>query len=394
MNDRLGRGNHMAWYYGTYNCGHEGRVNIIGPMKDRQWKADRQFSKMCPECWERHLEERRQKANEESKKLAKEMELPELAGTPRQISWANTLRQELIEKFTNLSEDEETIKEISDLYELDLTKEKVIDIRDYIIESKISSSYYIDNRDRYIVKIIEDEIKDALKPDEEKHQEKLIEKEKIESIVYPEDKVTDVPVEISFTAEEITLKFKKNEDFRLLVKGLGYYWDSGVWCKELDYTTGDYRNRVAEVGNKLLNKGFPIMILDKKIRDKAIKGEYEKEHTRWIYARTKGEHKGKLSIKWEGYNESLYKTARSLPGSRWDSAVMVKVEYYKEVEEFAELYDFKFSKGARKLIDEYKKEIEKIETVIPAAVEEEKNADGLEAILNSSTDILEDLIDD
>ena len=41
----------MAWYYGTYSCGHEGRVNIIGPTKDRQWKADRHFGHMCPECY-------------------------------------------------------------------------------------------------------------------------------------------------------------------------------------------------------------------------------------------------------------------------------------------------------------------------------------------------------
>ena len=25
----------MAWYEGTFACGHEGRVNIIGPQKDR-----------------------------------------------------------------------------------------------------------------------------------------------------------------------------------------------------------------------------------------------------------------------------------------------------------------------------------------------------------------------
>lgn len=28
----------MAWYEGTFSCGHEGRVNIIGPNKDCQWK--------------------------------------------------------------------------------------------------------------------------------------------------------------------------------------------------------------------------------------------------------------------------------------------------------------------------------------------------------------------
>ena len=29
----------MAWYEGTYACGHEGRVNIIGPQKDRGFET-------------------------------------------------------------------------------------------------------------------------------------------------------------------------------------------------------------------------------------------------------------------------------------------------------------------------------------------------------------------
>lgn len=40
----------MAWYYGTFACGHEGRVNIIGPHKDREWKKERAFSNYCYEC--------------------------------------------------------------------------------------------------------------------------------------------------------------------------------------------------------------------------------------------------------------------------------------------------------------------------------------------------------
>ena len=30
----------MAWYNGTFSCGHEGKVNIIGKAKDREWKMD------------------------------------------------------------------------------------------------------------------------------------------------------------------------------------------------------------------------------------------------------------------------------------------------------------------------------------------------------------------
>lgn len=379
----------MAWYYGTFSCGHEGRVNIIGPTKDRQWKADRQFEKMCPECWEKYLEEERQTANKEALEKAKEMELPELAGSEKQVAWANTLRQKLIEKFDN----KELIDEL-DIYGIDITKEEVLQVRDYILENKTDARYYIDSRREYVYRIIEKAMDEALKSDEEKYMERLIKEEKIESIVYPENRNTDVAVEIEFTKEWIKLRFDKNDDFIKLVKSLGYRWD-GVWKRRLSNTTGSYKDRVAEVGNKLLNEGFPVMILDEEIRNMAIAGEYEEECSRWIYGRIKGDYKGWLAINWNGYNDSLYKRARSLPGSRWDNpSVVVRIEHYKEVEEFADLQGFKFTELARQLIEEYKTTMANISTVAPTEVEGVEEVDGLEKILESNSDILEDLKDD
>ena len=63
----------MAWYYGTYSCGHEGRTNIIGPTKNRQYIADRRFSGLCPECYEKEINEERKRTNEEALKKAKEL---------------------------------------------------------------------------------------------------------------------------------------------------------------------------------------------------------------------------------------------------------------------------------------------------------------------------------
>ena len=68
----------MAWYYGTYSCGHEGRTNIIGPTKNRQWIADRRFMDLCPDCYKVYLEQEREKANALALEKAKEMESPEL----------------------------------------------------------------------------------------------------------------------------------------------------------------------------------------------------------------------------------------------------------------------------------------------------------------------------
>lgn len=388
----------MAWYYGTYSCGHEGRVNIIGPFKDRQWKADREFSKMCPECWQKHVEKERERQNEEAAEKAKEMELPELEGSERQVAWANTLRQKLIDRFSKLAEDKAEVNKLNKLYELNVTAEDILKIRDYIITNITSARYYIDNRDEYIAYIIEREKKEALKTEEQiiaEELEKMREEEiKKESTVYPEKRVTDVPVEIKTTNDTIKVYFEKNEDFRQIVKELGYRWNRPCWERKLRATNGTIEDRVAELGNKLLNAGFPVMILDKKAREKAISGNFEQEHTRWVYARMDDEYKGWLSIEWQGYNNDLYKTARKLPGSRWNKGVLVKVEYYKEIEDFAELYDFRFSEGATKLIEEHKKSLEDIEEVIPTKVKEKELKDGLKEILNSSTDILDDLKDD
>ncbi|HZK57037.1 MAG TPA: hypothetical protein VFD17_01905 [Clostridia bacterium] len=382
----------MAWYHGTFSCGCEGRVNVIGPAKDRQWKIDRKFEGMCEDCWEKHMKEQREIANAEAAEKAKEMELPELTGSEKQIAWANTLRQGLLDSFYEFMGNERRMERLSE--NDGLSEEDVARILDYILENKTNSRFFIDNRNEDIRQIIRREAEEALKSDEEIYEEKLLEEERISSIVYPEDRVTDVPVEIMFSENRIDLRFEKNEDFRLLVRDLGYTWGSGTWYRTLDNTTGGYRDRVAEVGNKLLNKGFPVMILGEELRNMAISGEYEQECTRWIYAMVSGDYKGQFAIKWKGRNEKLYKTARSLPGSRWDSAVMVRVEHYKEVEEFAELYGFKFTNAALRLITEYKEAAENIEVVEPAQAEEETETDGLKEILQSGNEVLEDLKDD
>ncbi len=131
------------------------------------------------------------------------------------------------------------------------------------------------------------------------------------------------------------------------------------------------------------------MILDRDVREKAIEGDYEPECTNWV--KTNGKD---LIIRWRGYSNTLYNRARSLPGSKWNNgAVVVRVEHYKEVQEFAELYGFKFSSGALEAIEAHKKAQAKIETVTPAKVEEPEQKDGLKEILNSGSDIIDDLKD-
>lgn len=376
----------MAWYYGTYSCGHDGRVQIYGPVKDRQWKADREFSKMCPDCYEEYLQKQREEETKRAMELAKEMELPELRGTEKQVAWAVKIRQALIEKFDEyLKEGEEVIKR-----RFKISLPELMQIRDFILTNRTSASYYIELRYMTLFDIIEMEKKEALKSEWQKQFEKEMEQIKQESIVYPENTKDKAVAEIQVRPDRVAVRYPKNERFRLIVKELGYDWDrnSSSWVKTIKETTGSAEERAAELGNKLLNAGFPVCILDPEIRQKAINGEYDPECRRWICRRD-----DKLAINWTDGSD-LYKKAITLPSAKWSRpSVLVRVEYYQEAEEFAELYGFRFTEAARRLIEEHKQQKETALVVKPAPEKKVEHKDGLEDILQSEASVLDDLKD-
>lgn len=78
-------------YYGTYACGHEGAVDIYGPSKDREWKKENAFSRLCPECREKARQQERDIANKKAAEAAAEMGLPKLTGTEKQVAWVTPL---------------------------------------------------------------------------------------------------------------------------------------------------------------------------------------------------------------------------------------------------------------------------------------------------------------
>lgn len=387
----------MAWYYGTHSCGHEGRVNIIGPHKDRQWKVERHFSRNCESCCQEYLEKRHEEENLKALEAAKEMELPDLTGTDKQITWANTLRQKLMEAFEQITEEEITsisksrLERDKDLKGITLDDMRVV--KNYILENKTNATYYINNRFHTVYGFAAMEKVEALKTEEqimkEKREKQLVEEIKAESTIFPEKRITNAVAEITVYKDKITVKFEKNELFREIVKKLGYSWD-GIWERKIREVNGTVADRAAELGNKLLNKGFPICILDTDIRNNAINGVYESECKRWIYRR---KDTTKFAINWTDYSD-MYDQARSLPGAKWDRpSMLVDVAHFEVIEEFAELYGFKFTQSARQMIDEHKESIQKVTPVSPVNISNQKPKDGLREILNSEVGVLDDLKD-
>ena len=149
---------------------------------------------------------------------------------------------------------------------------------------------------------------------------------------------------------------------------------------------------MAELGNELLKNGFIVSIMDEEAKEKAINGTYKQECNRWIQV-----DEDKLAIKWYENNSNIYNASRKLPSTKWKSSIkatVIDVSHFKEVEEFTEMYGFEYSKAATKLIDSYKEKIKGLSQVEVISKEKEPDKDGLQDILNSNREILDDLKED
>lgn len=393
----------MAWYYGKFVCGHEGRVNVIGPIKDRQWKIDKRFEGLCPECYEKQKKEEREKREKEAKEQTEEMELPELMGSEKQTKWATTLRVDAIRKMNaNIEELSEKNSEKIKLYDYDDTriktsKSELLQCVDYACTDKVDSKFWIDNRYSSYDMLVH-----LLKELREKEEQEQIPKDVIEEQKQFEIECTKVPenelhpgvVEIEEEEGYIVTRYIKDEDFRRIVKSHSFHWESDkrVWRRKLSYRTGDYKNYAALIGNALLLEGFSIRILNKDILNDAVDGKFTPETKRWIAHNTEN---GKLTISWEKRNEELYQRAKSLPGAYYRlGEVFVSPEFFREVLDFVECYGFSVSPGAEKAIQKEKKSAEKRERVKVTPAEIPEKIDNLKNKLKSSGTIIEDLRDE
>lgn len=58
----------MAWYDVNYSCGHKGRLNLIGPGRDRESRiAWLEKEGLCPDCYTKSLHDKASQKNYEMK---------------------------------------------------------------------------------------------------------------------------------------------------------------------------------------------------------------------------------------------------------------------------------------------------------------------------------------
>lgn len=91
----------MAQYTITHTCGHTETVQLYGPGRERDRKAEWMTNNICPECFKAEQAAKRQAENEAAAAQNTAESLPELLGSPKQVAWAETLRRKALDQIAN-----------------------------------------------------------------------------------------------------------------------------------------------------------------------------------------------------------------------------------------------------------------------------------------------------
>ncbi|MEG2217752.1 MAG: hypothetical protein RRZ24_11370 [Clostridia bacterium] len=399
----------------TYSCGHEGMIECFGERSKREralWSAEHG---LCPECEAKE----RQAMLELAVNEANEAGLPELFGTEKQVIWAIKLRKYVKTAFDDylkrfdleyprkrLNADTATQETLNAA--VCARRKLLVDCMDYLLKNKNSASWWIDARYNceYMGRWIQEQaaaIEPLLAAQETERKEAddpdaILAKK--EATLAPENVLKPSIAEVIIKCNEddseqgtICVRYEKDDDFRTLVKALHYTWDRNavLWQRSIGAMRGPLTDRAAELVNSLLRAGFTVRCFDDKVLQMATDASFMAERDNWIGATDDG----RLCIFCRG--DELYRRACTIKGARWDTnwkALVAPMNSLLDIEEFARLMDFAFTKKAKSMIESYKEELESAKVVKPEEPAIVKQKDGLSDILVSSKAVIDDLRDD
>lgn len=376
----------MAKYDVTFSCGHTGTVELFGKSADRERRIT-YFEKYgeCPACY------KARKAQELADMQNLYSSLPALTGANHQLLEAVKIRNQFYEK---------CLKSVENPVLTDEQKEVTKRAMDYFF-AESRASWWLTN-EFSLLSLMQKLIKEVMEhpeayPDRSAAQEQKAKERETQiadeatATVTPENLKHPGVVKIVTSENTIRVSYGKDDAFREMIRSLHYRWDSDAraWSRKIGLRAGSVADRVAELGNTLLNAGFAVCILDADLRERAIRAEYTPECRRWI---TYIAECGKLAISWDR-EDDLYDRARKLHGAKWSSGQMlVPLSSWDEVLDFGEALGFSVSDIAQREIEVYRSRLSA--PVTPIALEHKPERDALKEILQQSPEVLDDLRDE
>lgn len=361
------------------------------------WAAG--YYTVCTDCEEK---ERREAAEEMAKKAVADG-LPELIGTEKQVVWAEQIRGEIVEKLETMYREARETADGENDAELKAKMEAGLEQFAALLKAVRGRNYarwWIDHRGydvRALKREMRDEIDEAMA---EKEIEKAVEEKRADE---PAPMVPENPrfgaALVKVAGDMVTAEYPRDDTFREIAKGAGFKWDADarVWCLLATEFTGAAEDRAAELIARLLKAGFTVRCADEKAREMAVNGGFQARVDRWVKLVSAGAYAGWLAVeipqRGEKGREEMYEAARRIKGAKYRSGVVaVPVANHAMVEDFAEINGYGFSRAAREAIEKF--EEDRLHPVVPAKVEKVEREDKLKEILQSSSDVLPDLVDD
>lgn len=380
--------------YSGGKCGTS--VTVVGRNRAEADRLAKNYdhNRLCPACYQAEKDAEHAVAAAAAAEAAQSAGLPALSGSEKQIQWAMTLRQGVLDALDRalvvvrvvgpmdrraVSRDKQLIHEAESLIDSAITHlpkdeqwlarstaadlfkalgdQVAIEQLGCVLREQTKAAWWINNNGYPIASLAE-----ALRGDIEQRLAQST------SPVVPSDVVAEAQAEallkpatdtLSHQVAEIKLQgvrlqvtmAERNDDFRQLMRGLGFHWDGVLWVRVLGVTTGDPVDRLAETAHRIIGAGFMARLYDEEARAKAITGEFSPEQTRWLTKTKGGTYDGWVRIQWPR-SDDLYRPAKALPGARYkDGFVYVPAGSIQEAADFAEHYGFSLSAGVRQMLE-------------------------------------------
>lgn len=376
-------------YNVTHLCGHTASYNLFGKTAEREDRIRWLSGQPCQEC-------RRKEELASALKWKEERGLGDLDGTPKQVEWAEKIRKE------RLSDMEKAINDAGERLARIRTSADAERIRGFEREmeehrnilqaayAETSAKFWIDHRDDLTGELFK-RFEVHTRVAEPQETEKLL--------AQPEEILHSGTAVVKLEGSTASFHYPKDSTFIEIMHEMHCRWKDS-WQKK-EGVTGKVEDLAAEVGHALLKAGFVVEFPDESIREAAVTGTFKPALTKWVEV-VKPLLTDKLptqvAFKWLERDTDFYSKTKSLPATKWDSnnyRMMVPAKYYQQIEDFAELNGFVIKLEAQEVLDRFRAQVEGAPVVVPKETPKEPTeAEKLQAILRSSTEVIPDLQED